>query len=110
MHTTKATRRLADLDARNLRRKWSADIVLSVEPQREDTVETESKHEHFCFAGQPAQCEGYFADDVLPCVCGVEGDVIAALSRVAIPSPLGGTPILAGPARAKPKPAEDEAA
>jgi hypothetical protein len=79
-------------------------------PKKEDTVKTKSQHEHFCFAGQPAPCEGYFFNDVLPCVCGVEGDVIAALSRVAVPSSLGGRAIPAGPARAKPKPVEDEAA
>jgi hypothetical protein len=50
----------------------------------------ESKHEHFCFAGQPAPCKGYFPNDVLPCVCGVEGDAVTALSRVAVPAPLGG--------------------
>jgi len=54
----------------------------------------ENKHEHFCFAGQPAPCEGYFPDDVLPCVCGAEGDAVTALSQVAIPAaPLGRTEI-----------------
>ncbi len=73
-------------------------------------MKTESRHEHFCFAGQPAPCEGYFFSDLLPCVCGVEGDVVSALSRVAVPSPPGGTPIPAEPAPAKPEPVEDEAA
>jgi len=44
----------------------------------------EGKHEHFCFAGQPAACKGYFPDDVLPCVCGAEGDAVTALSLVAV--------------------------
>jgi hypothetical protein len=43
------------------------------------------KHREYCFAGQPAPCQGYFAGDVLPCVCGVDGTVVQALSRVAIP-------------------------
>lgn len=70
----------------------------------------ESKHAHFCFAGQPAPCKGYFPNDVLPCVCGVEGDVVSALSQVAVPAPLGGTPVPADLASKKPEPAEDEAA
>ena len=41
-------------------------------------MKSESKHEHFCFAGQPAPCEGYFLNDVLPCVCGAEGDVVGS--------------------------------
>jgi len=68
-----------------------------------------SKHEHFCFAGQPAPCEGYFLDDLLPCVCGAEGDVLTALSRLAVPA-LGGTPVSAEPAAAMPEPVEDEVA
>jgi hypothetical protein len=70
----------------------------------------ESKHEHFCFAGQPAPCKGYFPNDVLPCVCGAEGDVIQALNLVAVPSPHGGTPVPADMAHAKPETVEDEAA
>ena len=31
---------------------------------------------------------GYFAGDVLPCICGAEGDVTTALSQVALPAPL----------------------
>jgi len=73
-------------------------------------VEGESKHEHFCFAGQPAPCKGYFPNDVLPCVCGVEGDAVTALSQVAVPAPLGGTPVPADLAPKKPEAAEDEAA
>jgi hypothetical protein len=57
----------------------------------------EGQHEPFCFAGQPAPCKGYFPDDVLPCVCGAEGDVVTALSQVAVPEPFGGTPVLADP-------------
>jgi len=43
-------------------------------------------HRAYCFAGQPAGCPGYFADDVLPCVCGVDGTVLEALSRIAVPA------------------------
>jgi len=53
----------------------------------------EIKHEYFCFAGQPAPCKGYFPNDVLPCVCGAEGDAVAALSQVAVP-PMTKTPNL----------------
>jgi hypothetical protein len=60
-------------------------------------MEGKSKHEHFCFAGRPAPCKGYFPNDVLPCVCGAEGDVITALSQVAIAAPLEGTPAPASP-------------
>jgi hypothetical protein len=67
-------------------------------------MKSESKHEHFCFAGQPAPCEGYFLNDVLPCVCGAEGDVVTALSGVAVPAPLGGAPVPAKLARATLKP------
>jgi len=70
-------------------------------------MKNENKHEHFCFAGQPAPCEGYFANDVLPCVCGLEGDVLEALSRVAVPCPVGGAPVQV-PAR--PVLVQDEAA
>jgi hypothetical protein len=47
----------------------------------------ENKHEHFCFAGQPAPCRGYFPNDVLPCVCGARGSAVTALSQVAVPVP-----------------------
>jgi len=43
------------------------------------------EHREYCFAGQPAPCQGYFAGDVLPCVCGVDATILQALSRVAIP-------------------------
>jgi hypothetical protein len=42
-------------------------------------------HRPDCFAGQPAACPGYFADDVLPCVCGVDGTALQALGRIAMP-------------------------
>jgi hypothetical protein len=42
-------------------------------------------HREYCFAGQPAACPGYFAGDILPCVCGADGTVLQALSRIAIP-------------------------
>ena len=42
-------------------------------------------HDTCCFAGQPAPCMGYFANDILPCVCGKER-LLLALSQVAIPS------------------------
>ena len=48
----------------------------------------ESKHNPFCFAGEPAPCKGYFPGDVLPCVCETEG-VVAALSQQALPAPAG---------------------
>jgi hypothetical protein len=41
-------------------------------------------HEPYCFAGQPAPCPDYFTNDVLPCVCGVNGNVLSALSQVVI--------------------------
>jgi hypothetical protein len=69
----------------------------------------EGKHEHFCFAGQPALCKGYFLNDVLPCVCGIEGDAVTALSLVALPAPIGGSLAPGARATAKPEPAEDEA-
>jgi hypothetical protein len=47
----------------------------------------ETEHEYFCFAGEPAPCKGYFPDDVLPCVCGAEGNVITALRQVALVPP-----------------------
>lgn len=56
------------------------------------TMRGKGKHEHFCFAGQSAACQGYFPNGVLPCVCGAEGDAVTALSQVAVPSPLGGNP------------------
>jgi len=43
-------------------------------------------HKPFCFANQPAACTGYFAKDALPCVCGVSGSLLSALSQVAIPA------------------------
>lgn len=55
-------------------------------------MKSEIKHADFCAAGQPAPCEGHFPNDVLPCVCGVEGDAITALAQVTVPAPLGGTP------------------
>jgi hypothetical protein len=55
-------------------------------------MEDKSKHEHFCFAGQLASCQGYFPNEVLPCVCGADGNVIRALSQVAVRAPPGGTP------------------
>ena len=45
-----------------------------------------TKHQPYCFAGQPAPCEGYFTNDALPCVCGVNGNVLSALSETAIPA------------------------
>jgi hypothetical protein len=57
-------------------------------------------HKSFCFAGEPSPCIGYFADDVLPCVCGAEGDVITALSRVALPAPMSEKPVKPAPPKA----------
>ena len=73
-------------------------------------MEGKSKHEHFCFAGQPASCQGYFPNDVLLCVCGAEGNAARALSQVAIPAPLGGTPTVANLAPAPPQSVKGEAA
>jgi hypothetical protein len=82
---------------------------LLVRVRKGNTMKSGSKHEHFCFAGQPAPCEGYFLNDLLPCVCGAEGDVVTALSRLAVPA-LGGTPVSAELAAATSEPVEDEAA
>jgi hypothetical protein len=43
-------------------------------------------HANHCFAGQPAPCPGYFADDALPCVCGSDEHLLSALSQVALPA------------------------
>src|SRR5580693_10651006 len=43
-------------------------------------------HLEYCFAGQPAPCVGYFAGDLLPCVCGAEGTVLEALHQVISPA------------------------
>jgi len=47
---------------------------------------SEVKHKWFCFAGEPAPCQGYFPGDVLPCVCTAR-NVVAALSQQAIAAP-----------------------
>ena len=49
-------------------------------------MRTPTTHKQYCFAGQPASCTGYFANDKLPCICGADGDLLAALSEVAIPT------------------------
>ena len=74
------------------------------------TMNDESKHEHFCFAGQPAPCKGYFLNDLLPCVCGAEGHAVEALGQVAVPAPLGGVPVPAEQAPAIPELVEEQAA
>jgi hypothetical protein len=43
-------------------------------------------HKCYCFAGQPAACEGYFARDVVPCVCGRDHNLLFVLSQVALHS------------------------
>jgi hypothetical protein len=43
------------------------------------------KHAAHCFAGQRAACPGYFAEDVLPCLCGLSGTVLQALNAVGVP-------------------------
>ena len=50
---------------------------------------TKVEHKPFCFGGEPAPCEGYFPDDVLPCVCTIE-NVLVALSEQAFPCVPGG--------------------
>jgi hypothetical protein len=42
-------------------------------------------HKEYCFAGQPAACPGYFTNDALPCVCGADGNILAAMRQVVIP-------------------------
>jgi hypothetical protein len=74
--------------------------------KKRNTMGSGSKHKHFCFAGQPAPCEGYFLNDVLPCVCGAEADVVTALYRIAVPA-LGAGLI---PAESVPAALKDEAA
>lgn len=54
-------------------------------------MKTGTNHKLFCFAGQPAACEGYFRHDVLPCVCGVESDAVTTLRGV-VPASGGGAP------------------
>lgn len=66
----------------------------------------EGEHKPFCFAGQRAPCAGYFPNNVLPCICGAQGDAVSALSQVAVPAPLGGMPVPAGEAPDKPEPVE----
>ncbi len=41
-------------------------------------------HTSYCFAGQPAP-EGYFYNDILPCVCGSKEKLLLALGQAAIP-------------------------
>lgn len=47
-------------------------------------MEGEFEHKPFCLAGQAAPCSGYFPNDVLPCICGLEGDVVTALTNVTL--------------------------
>jgi hypothetical protein len=94
----------------NLRSKLSPGFDLLSEAQKANTMKGENKHEPFCCAGQPAPCKGYFPNDVLPCVCGTQCDIVTALSRVAVAAPLGGTPVPAGLATAKPESDEEHAA
>jgi hypothetical protein len=42
-------------------------------------------HNVCCFAGQTPPCPGYFANDILPCVCDSKESLLRALSQVAIP-------------------------
>ena len=42
-------------------------------------------HVLYCFADELAPCRGYFDNDILPCVCGEGGDILAALSQIAVP-------------------------
>jgi hypothetical protein len=41
-------------------------------------------HSVYCFAGQSTACPGFFANDILPCICSKES-LLFALSEVAIP-------------------------
>jgi hypothetical protein len=42
-------------------------------------------HKPFCFGGQTAACQGYFENDMLPCVCGGTGSALSALEQVQVP-------------------------
>jgi hypothetical protein len=61
------------------------------------------EHKSFCFAGQPAPCTGYFPGDVLPCICGAEGDVTTALSQTALPAPVCEKPAKRAPRKSAAK-------
>jgi hypothetical protein len=53
-------------------------------------AQTQKRHQPYCFAAQPAACPGYFAGDVLPCICGPTHSAIEALNRVMVPfAPIG---------------------
>lgn len=50
-------------------------------------------HNAYCFAEQSAPCSGYFANDLLPCVCSSKESLLFALSQVAMPyMPLNDVP------------------
>ena len=51
-------------------------------------------HNVYCFAGQPTPCPGFFANDILPCICSSKESLLFALSEVAIPY----TPVTVRPA------------
>ena len=54
------------------------------------------EHQWYCFGTQPAPVTGYFAGDVLPCVCGDSGSLFSALGQVApqtLPDPEDSHPI-----------------
>jgi hypothetical protein len=42
-------------------------------------------HNAYCFAGESAPCPGYFANDILPCICSSQEKLLFELSQVAIP-------------------------
>lgn len=42
-------------------------------------------HNAYCYAEQSAPCPGYFANDLLPCICTSKESLLYALSQVAIP-------------------------
>jgi len=42
-------------------------------------------HNANCFAGESAPCPGYFANDILPCICSSREKLLFELSQVAIP-------------------------
>jgi hypothetical protein len=51
-----------------------------------NAIRMPTMHKAYCFAGQPATCLSYFTNDVLACVCGVNGNVLSALSQIVIPA------------------------
>jgi hypothetical protein len=43
-------------------------------------MKSQKVHQPYCFAGQPAARDGYFEDDLLPCICATQ-DLLFALQN-----------------------------